>query len=52
MKPIWALFAINALVVVCTTAIVLGGWWLGMGGWSFLGFLLLLAIHSPKESAE
>lgn len=35
----------NIATLIATAVIVVGLYWLGAGGWSFLGFLLLLNIN-------
>lgn len=39
----------NVAVYVCTTALVLGLYAMGMGGQSFWGMLLLLWVNSERE---
>lgn len=35
----------NIATIVGTVALVLGLWWMGAGGWSFFGLLLMLNIN-------
>lgn len=44
----WA-YVENIATLVAMVALILGLWWLGAGGWSLWGLLLLLNMNSSRS---
>ena len=42
----------NCVIYVCTTAIILGGFALGGGGWSLWGLLLIGCVNSIRVKPD
>ena len=47
------LFAVNAVVMVCTTALILGLFYMSGGSWwSLTGLVLLSGLHFQKKTDD
>lgn len=42
----------NIVTILLTAAVVLGLYWMGAGGWSFLGLLFLINLNSPPAQED